>query len=166
MVSVVPPDDPVTVRLADLDDPLDAQAIVDLTDAYARDPMGGGQGLSDDVEASLVAAMRAHGGIEVLLAISQDDGPVGLLTSIRSFSAFNAAPVLNVHDLAVLEAHRGQGVGARLLRSAEVLARQQGCCRMSLEVLDENPAKRLYEREGFSAKSEYWVKSLGEDRIA
>ncbi len=156
---------PATIREADLDDPADAQAIVDLTDAYARDPMGGGQPLDEGVKAALVPAMREHGKIRVLLA-EVDGAPVGLATLIESFSAFNAAPALNVHDLAVLPDHRGHGIGTRLLEATEAMARDLGCTRVTLEVLPENPARKLYERQGFFKKSDFMVKSLGEDRIA
>lgn len=156
---------PASIRQADLTDPADAQAIVDLTDAYARDPKGGGQGLDDEVKAAMVPAMREHGGIRVLLA-EVDDEPVGLATLIESFSAFNAAPALNVHDLAVLEDHRGQGIGGQLLEATEEMAREMGCTRVTLEVLPDNPARQLYERQGFFKKSDFMVKSLGEDRIA
>ncbi len=154
-----------SIRQADLSDPVDAQAIVELTDAYARDPKGGGRPLDDEVKAALVPAMREHGGIRVLLA-EVDDESVGLATLIESFSAFNAAPVLNVHDLAVVEDHRGQGIGGRLLEATEAMAREMGCTRVTLEVLPDNPARKLYERQGFLKKSDVMVKSLGEDRIA
>lgn len=164
----------VSIRHADLSDPSDAGAIVDLTDAYARDPMGGGEPLPTAVREELVDAMREHGGIEVWLAEDEEDvgisgggdgrsRPVGILTCIVKFSTFAASSTLNVHDIAVLEDHRGQGVGARLLEAGEAWAREQGLARMSLEVLEENPARRLYEREGFEAKSTYMVKPLTDE---
>lgn len=156
---------PATIREADLDDPADARAIVALTDAYARDPMGGGQGLDEEVKDRMVPAMREHGGIRVLLA-EVDGQPVGLATLIISFSAFNAAPALNVHDLAVLPDHRRQGIGGQLLEAVETMARDMGCTRVTLEVLPDNPARKLYERQGYFKKSDFMVKGLGEDRIA
>lgn len=154
---------PVNVRLADLSDEGDAEAIVDLTNAYARDPMGGGQPLPQRVQDDLVEAIREHGGVEVLLAEDEGTGtPIGICTVIYKFSTFAAAPTLNVHDIAVLEGRRGEGIGRRLLEAAEDRARKQGCARMSLEVLPENPAHRLYERFGFEAKSEFMVKPLTE----
>ena len=155
----------VQVRTADLTDPEDGQAIVALTDAYAQDPMGGGEPLPAETRANLVEAMRAHGKITVLLA-EVDDAPVGICTLIESFSAFNAAPVVNIHDLGVLPEHRDQGIGQALLAEAEALARELGACRLSLEALPDNPAIRLYKRLGFRYKNDYMIKSLGEDRVA
>lgn len=151
----------VSIRRADLDDPEDGDAIRELTDAYARDPMGGGEALPEDVQADLVDAMHEHGNVVVWLA-EEDDQPRGILTGIVKFSTFAASSTLNVHDIAVLPDHRRQGIGARLLRAAERWAREEGLARMSLEVLDDNPARRLYEREGFEDKARYMVKPLDE----
>lgn len=147
------------VRSADLFDDSDRDVIVELTDAYARDPMGGGEALPKDVRRRMVEAMRDHGNVRVLLAYRQDQ-PVGICTSVVSFSTFDAAPLLNLHDLAVLPDHRNKGVGGALLEEAENLAKQLGCDRMSLEVLDHNPAKRLYRRKGFEPRSEFWIREL------
>lgn len=151
----------VRVRQADLSDPSDGDAIVALTDAYARDPMGGGEPLPADVKGGLVAAMREHGNVVVWLAEDEDE-PVGILTGIVKFSTFAASSTLNVHDIAVLPERRDEGVGAQLLQAAERWARKQDLARMSLEVLDDNPARRLYEREGFEDKARYMVKPLDE----
>lgn len=153
----------VSIRRADLSDRSDADAIVEMTDAYARDPMGGGEPLDEPVREELVDAMREHGGIEVWLAEHEEAGAIGILTCIVKFSTFAASSTLNVHDIAVLEEYRGDGIGVRLLEAGERWAREQGLARMSLEVLEENPARRLYEREGFEAKSTYMVKPLTEE---
>lgn len=138
------------IRLADLDDPRDALDIVALTRAYAADPMGMGRELEPAVLDRLIPGLRANGGAVVLLA--HDGGEAfGLATCFRGFSTFAGRPLLNVHDLAVLATHRGRGVGAALLQAAEAHARATGCCKVTLEVMDHNPARRLYLRCGYSA---------------
>ena len=56
-----------------------------------------------------------------------------------------------VNILAVLPAHRGSGLGTRLLGQADELGRAAGKRGMSVIVSDANPgARRLYERCGYA----------------
>jgi len=55
-----------------------------------------------------------------------------------------------VYSLAVDPAARGQGLGTRLVRTAEREARKRGCIGISLEVRTDNgPARALYARLGY-----------------
>jgi ribosomal protein S18 acetylase RimI-like enzyme len=137
------------VRRADFSDSGDQAAIVEVLDAYACDPRGGGRPLSGEVRERLVPALRDHGRALALLAI--DDGrPVGLAVCFVGLSTFRAQPLLNIHDLAVVEEYRGKGIGRSLLAEAERQAVALGCCKLTLEVQDDNtPARSLYERFGF-----------------
>ena len=54
-------------------------ALLALLDAYARDPMGGGKGLSAQAKRNLPKAMRARGQLFSVLAIDEARGPVGLV---------------------------------------------------------------------------------------
>lgn len=47
---------------------------------------------------------------------------------------------------------RGKGVGMKLLEWAETLAREHKCTALALEVLNGNPAMRLYERFGLEVQ--------------
>ncbi len=139
----------VLVREADLADAGDAAAIVGVLDSYAADPRGGGQPLPEQVRATLVPKLRAHPTTLVLLAFDARQA-VGLLTGFWGLSSFRAQPLLNVHDLAVVPGQRGKGTGRALLTAAESLARARGCCKLTLEVQDDNtPARLLYDRFGF-----------------
>jgi len=65
-------------------------------------------------------------------------------------STFAARPLLNLHDLAVLPERRGLGVGRALLEAVEARARDLGCCKLTLEVRQDNArAQALYESFGF-----------------
>lgn len=124
-------------------------ALVMLLDAYARDPMGGGQGLTEEVKARLCDDLAQRPGAASFIAWL-GDAPVGLINCIEGYSTFKARPLLNVHDIAVLPAHRAQGVGQALLDAAQQHARATGCCKLTLEVLTGNaPALRSYLRFGF-----------------
>lgn len=137
------------VREADLAQPVDASAVVTILDSYAFAAVGGSEGLSPDVRARLIPALQQLPTTLVLLAFV-DDAPVGIAVCFFGLSTFKARPLLNIHDLAVLPEHRGRGVGHALLQAAEEHARRTGCCKLTLEVQEDNPrARALYDRFGF-----------------
>jgi ribosomal protein S18 acetylase RimI-like enzyme len=137
------------IHRAELTDARDAASVVAILDFYASDPKGGGRPLAADVKGRLIAVLREHPTTLVLLATVGDER-VGVAVCFYGISTFKARPLLNVHDLAVLPAHRGRGVGRALLAAAEEHARARGCCKLTLEVQDDNvPARTLYRRFGF-----------------
>jgi ribosomal protein S18 acetylase RimI-like enzyme len=139
----------IEIHEANLADPRDAEALLDVLDSYARDPMGGGVGLTPDVRRRLVPTLREQAQALVLLARDAEKA-VGLATCFFGFSTFAARPLLNVHDLAVLPEFRGRGVGRALLAAAEARARARGCAKLTLEVREDNArARALYEQCGF-----------------
>ena len=143
----------VRVVRADYANPVHAAALVMLLDAYASDPMGGGEPLSLFAKEHLVASLAARPqAFSVLAFASRDDStPVGLVNCIEGFSTFACKPLVNVHDVAVLAGYRGQRIGERMLALVEVIARQRGACKLTLEVLSGNTgAEKLYQRVGFA----------------
>ena len=141
----------IDVLMADYGNPAHARALVDLLDAYARDPAGGGAPLPDAVRAGLPAALASRPQAFSVLAF---DGaqPVGLINCIEGFSTFACRPLVNVHDVVVLQSHRGQRITQRMLARVEQEEMARGACKLTLEVLQGNvPALRAYEREGFAA---------------
>lgn len=135
---------------ADYANPAHAAALVLLLDAYASDPAGGGQGLSAFAKANLVSCLAARPQAYSVLAFDGEQ-PVGLVNCIEGFSTFACKPLVNVHDVAVLASHRGRGIAEQMLAQAELIARERGAVKLTLEVLSGNqPAMRLYERLGFA----------------
>lgn len=142
-------DKTLVIRDADLADAGDARAVVEVLDSYASDPRGGSEPLTAEVRSRLIPLLRGHPTTLVLLAF-EGDAAVGLATGFWGISSFRARPLLNIHDLAVRPGYRGKGVGRALLTAAEARARNRGCCKLTLEVQDDNtPARTLYERYGF-----------------
>jgi ribosomal protein S18 acetylase RimI-like enzyme len=143
----------IRVCLADYANPSHALALVNMLDDYARDPMGGGEGLSDFVKANLAAELARVPGAFSVLAFDGESAttPVGLVNCLQGFSTFACKPLVNVHDVAVIAGYRGRGIAERMFALVEEVARQRGACKLTLEVLSSNVgAVRVYTRVGFA----------------
>lgn len=137
---------------ADYADSGHVRTLIDLLDGYARDPMGGSEGLSEFARENLPAAMLARPMLFSVLAFDDAQGGVGvgLVNCVEGFSTFACQPLVNVHDVVVTASHRGQRVGEQMLAKVEELARARGACKLTLEVLEGNGAAlKLYRRLGF-----------------
>ena len=158
----------LSITLADYRDARDAADVVALLDAYARDPMGGGAPLGDDVKARLTGDLAANPHAFSMLARIENEA-VGLANCFMGYSTFAAAPLVNIHDFAVLPGHRGTGIGKAMLAAIEAEALKRGACKVTLEVLSGNhPAKALYAAKGYgdyqldpaSGHALFWQKRL------
>lgn len=140
----------VEIHEADFDNPVHCAGIIDVLDSYASDPVGGGEPLGSEVRRRLVPALRSHPGALVLLAFL-DARPIGIAVCFLGISTFQARPLLNIHDLAIVPECRGNGMGRALLHAAEAYALRRGCCKLTLEVQEDNQrARALYASFGFS----------------
>lgn len=140
----------IDIIQADYANPLHQQAIVALINSYASEPTGGGKPISDFVKNNLVNELAKRPYAFSVLAF---DGPmaVGVTNCFEAFSTFNCKPLVNIHDVAVREAYRGKGISQLMLKKVEDIARDKGCCKLTLEVLSQNePARRAYLKFGFS----------------
>lgn len=89
--------------------------------------------------------IRAH--FEDAMIVCEGATAIGLLKVTR------AAGEWHVHQIQILPARQGQGIGEAVLR--ELLAdAARANVPVSLSVLHGNPARRLYERLGFRIESE------------
>lgn len=139
----------VQVRRADLRNAVDAAAYLTMLEAYMRDPMGGIQRHDRTHQARLIIELIEFPAYALLAEHAGQT--IGFATCFRGYSTFRVAPILNVHDIAVLPAWRGRGVGRALLRAIEAQAHELGCCKLTLEVREDNPAATaLYASEGYA----------------
>jgi GNAT superfamily N-acetyltransferase len=133
---------------ADYRNPSQCSDIAFLTNAYALDEMGGAEPLPEVVLDRMVEGLRTTPGAFTFLAYLADQ-PAGIANCFTGFSTFEAQRLINIHDLAVIPEARGKGIGTRLLEAVQRKARKLKCCKLTLEVRDDNPAIELYERFGF-----------------
>lgn len=158
----------VTIELVDYTNEQQTSELVALMSQYALDPMGGAEDLSDFVKANLANELAKRDTAFSLIAYL-DDKAVGLVNCIEGFSTFSCKPLVNVHDMIVHRDYRGKGISQKLLSRVDDLAREKGCCKVTLEVLSGNQvAKSAYQKHGFSdytldpekGSALFWQKSL------
>ncbi len=140
----------LTIRAAG---PADAATIVRLVRALAAY-----ENLLDRVRITEADVLRdgfgARRHFECLLAEVAGDA-VGFALFYPNYSTFDGRPGLYVEDLFVAEAARELGIGRKLMARLASLALERGCSRMSLAVLDWNPARDFYRRLAFSKVDEW-----------
>jgi len=145
---------PIEVVEADLNRTEHRQAVLDLVNAYASDAMGDGKPLTNEVQRSLIPGLQKHPTTIIFLAY-QGKNAVGIAVCFKGFSTFAARSLINIHDFAVLPAYRGQGIGRLLLAAIAHRAKEMGCCKLTLEVQENNRrARHVYEAAGF-AQAQY-----------
>lgn len=158
----------ISIIKADYNNDTHAQDIVFLLNEYAMDPMGGGEALSDYTQQHLIKNLKQQSNIFTVLAYV-DDKPAGIANCVVGFSTFNAKPLVNFHDVAVIKDYRRQGLTKLMFNKVEEIAKEMGCCKLTLEVLEGNSvARSAYADQGFSGyeldpkmgQAVFWQKKL------
>jgi len=130
--------------------------------------MGGGEPLSDFIKENLAKELSkiAHA-FSVICYV--DGKPVGLINCFEMFSTFTCKPLINIHDIVVVNGFRGLGISQLMLTKVEKRAQEKGCGKMTLEVLEGNDiAKKAYLKFGFDGyeldpkmgKALFWQKVI------
>ena len=155
----------ITIIEADLQNPKHQEAVIECIIAFAQETPNYPYAISELPE-RLIDGLQRHPMTLILLAYRGEQA-VGIAVCYQGFSTFAARPLLNLHDLWVHPDVRRQGIGSRLLERFEAAARTRGCAVLTLEVLQDNPARCLYERFGFNADPHddqettfFWKKKL------
>ena len=106
-----------------------------------------------DIEATLFTeGCTAHG-----LMAEMNGEAVGMAVYFFNYSTWLGQNGIYLEDLYVSPAHRGHGIGKRLLASLARVAKEKNCGRMDWSVLDWNqPAIDVYEAIGAKPQSE-WI---------
>ena len=152
----------MTVSIIDADFSVAGHAagLIAVLNEYAQLPVISGKPLDEDLQKRLPSLLDETPGTHILLAVSEEK-VAGAAVCFLGFSTFSGKPLLNVHDLAVSSEFRNQGIGGALLEGVAEKAHSMGCCRVTLEVDNENDeARRLYERKGFKVSQHFMRKEL------
>lgn len=139
----------VEIVRADYANPKQRSAIPYLLNAYAKGLLGFRKNINGHVLEALVPGLERTQNDLVLLARLGGEY-VGMAICFLGFSTFHAKTLINIHDFMVLEKFRGQGIGRALLEEIESIAQDMDCCKITLEVQENNtPARRFYRSFGF-----------------
>ncbi len=165
----------MNVEVVQVDFLNDQQAadVVNLLNDYATDPMGGGEPLSLYTKENLVRELsKLPYAFSVICYV--DNTPAGLANCFEGFSTFKCKPLVNIHDVVVASEFRGLGISQLLLSKVEEIAKDRGCCKTTLEVLEGNEvAKNAYKKYGYSGyelnpemgKALFWQKPIDDRKV-
>lgn len=82
----------------------------------------------------------------VFARLAEADGAVvGFAVGVVHLGTWTLAPICYLEDLFVDPAHRGQGIGRRLIRDLVDLGRERGWSRLYWHTMKDNPARALYD---------------------
>jgi predicted N-acetyltransferase YhbS len=149
-VRIIPLDAIVIVRPARLED----------VDQLARlfDELGYPQ-----TEGALSGALKGAATDPRADVLVADDGGavVGAATYFLVPVVHDSRPWCRITSLIVDEAHRGHGIGQRLVEAAEAAARDSACSRVeATSALHRTDAHRFYDGLGYSQTSAHYLKRL------
>lgn len=85
----------------------------------------------------------------VIFMALEKEVPIGFTQLYKTFSSVTMQPFYILNDLFVKPSHRGQGVGQKLLESAQQFCLRSNYKGLALETANDNPAQKLYERLGW-----------------
>lgn len=106
-------------------------------------------------------ARRTRAAESVLLYAVRDGAVVGFAQLYPTFSSVALGPVWTLNDLYVASPARRGGVAGALLAKAAELAGAAGARSLTLRTAwDNEPARRLYERHGFTLDHDFATYAL------
>jgi len=137
--------------------------LIRLLDAYMQDEMGNSAPMPADLAPKILNGLKSYSGYLGFFALA-DGEFVALANCNNNYSTFKAKPLINIHDFVVHPDFRGKGVGRFLLDSIAEFGKENGYCRINLEVRNDNvKAQKLYEKAGYAdcqPSMYFWEKNL------
>lgn len=143
---------PIAITRVDLGSPVHRHCVLDLLNQYASSAAGRGSPLEQDVLERLPQVLQKQPHYRGWLAWSDPTKTqaIGLINAFCGVSTFRAMPLLNIHDIFVRPDWQNRGIAKQMLAQAEAEAKEEGCCKLTLEVLEHNaPAMAAYRGFGF-----------------
>jgi len=154
----------VEFEFCDFNNPDHLVRLAELIEHYMADPMGGSlKPLTKIQQLHMVDGLNNHPKSFILFLIYKND-VAGLATCFENFSTFQSKPYINLHDIIVDSKYRGKGFGKMLMEEVIRIAEERKCCKVTLEVREDNYiAQTMYIDLGFAdskPKMYFWTKNL------
>ncbi|MBI9097047.1 MAG: GNAT family N-acetyltransferase [Spirochaetaceae bacterium] len=132
-------------------------------ESYKTGGMGDGIPYRESEKARLITQFIVHSNVMAFL-IYRGGKIAGGSVCFKSFSTFNTANLLNIHDLCIVGEYRGKGLGRELTEYIVQKGRELLCSQITLEVREDNGiAKSLYRKfrfEDTTPKMHFWKRKL------
>ncbi len=104
---------------------------------------------SDYVSAKQFLTERITKNESIIFMLYENENAIGFTQLFPLFSSVSMQPMYLLNDLYIEKNYRGQGYGKLLIDEAKKLCRSKNFKGLALQTEQDNPAQRLYEREGF-----------------
>lgn len=110
---------------------------------------------SNPEKAAYFISERLKNSESIIFLAFQGDSPVGFTQLYKTFSSVSLEPFYILNDLFVDANYREQGIAKALLNQAKLHCKKMNYKGLALETAKDNPAQKLYEREGWKLDADY-----------
>lgn len=125
-------------------------ALLSLLNDYMLDEMGIGKPMPAELGPKIIKGLKNHP-VYLGFFVCNENEYAALANCNLNFSTWKAKPLINIHDFTVSPNFRNQGIGLFLLNGISAYAKENGYCRLNLEVRQDNfKAQNLYKKAGFT----------------
>ncbi len=111
---------------------------------------------SDIMGARIFLQQRVQKKESVIFLVLKEELGLGFTQLYPTFSSVTMERFYILNDLFVDQAHRGQGIGERLLHQAKLYVSDFKLKGLALETARDNPAQKLYERLGWKKDVDFY----------
>ncbi len=139
----------ITFRTADLSTEGDQEQVINLVGNFSQESSHP-RPLPKETQNTLASNLRKFP-TTLVYFVEKRQAPISIAVCFLSFSTFNDTPIQNIHDFHIKKKFQGMGFGKQFLAFIEHQAKENGCCKVTLEVCQKNErANIFYEKHGYS----------------
>jgi GNAT superfamily N-acetyltransferase len=124
--------------------------LLKLLNDYMEDEMGIRESMPEHLGPKIIEGIKKHPAY-LGFFVRVEKKYAALANCNLNYSTWQSKYILNIHDFIVSPEYREQGIGLFLLNEIGKYAKEEGFCRINLEVRNDNiKAQNLYKKAGFT----------------